>query len=690
MGRDIQINVGAKDNASAVLGRVSASLDVMGKNVSRVTAGASRSLKMIGSSVAVFGGAITGALALATESFANAGDEIHKMALRTGVSAEGLSELAFAAEQSGASLSVIEKGIKGMQRSLFDAERGSSEMVDSLEILGLTAADLTGKLPEDQFTILADAIGGIEDPSKRAAVAMKIFGKSGAEMLPLFSEGAGGIAKLRQEANELGRTMTGADAQAAADYTDAMNRMKSVVVGLKNQIGSALAPTITILANRISGATKSAVAFIKEHKGLVVGLAAIGVGATVAGGILVGLGITVASVGVAISGLGAIAGTAATVIGAVFTPVGLVIGAVAGAVLLVGAGFIFAAHKTGLLSDALGAAKNIMLSVWETAKTTFTGISDALSSGNWALAAQVGWAGVKVAFWKGLGDVAQAFTLMMPKMWETVKSFFNDFVMGALKSSATVAKMLTNPFYATKIAMDFVKDGLQFDSGASGGIAGYVEGQRDAAEKELKMLTETARSEAAKIQAAASGQGIEDGIKNQISRSPELPKMDIPGFDASKPFKFELPNFAGAQQGLGLATDTTDWEAAAAKINTLGETGDIDINLTDDIKKQISEIMNLPKIELPEFDIPKIPKFDMPTFDTPDVAENQQQKKATPAELQASESRFLTRGRTEQGIDKVAKNTEQTNQKLADIAKLLPNALQSKTPVNQMQMVMIS
>ena len=49
----------------------------------------------------------------AIRSTAKAGDEFQKMSLRTGVAAENLSTLKFAAERSGAEFNLLEKGLRG-------------------------------------------------------------------------------------------------------------------------------------------------------------------------------------------------------------------------------------------------------------------------------------------------------------------------------------------------------------------------------------------------------------------------------------------------------------------------------------------------------------------------------------------------------------------------------------------------
>ena len=299
---------------------------------SRITAGAkqvSADLKKLGGSISSTGRQLLGIataaaapLAGMTLSFASAGDRLDKMSKRTGVGVKALSELAFAAEQSGASLDSVEKGIRGMQRSLLNAEMGSKAASDALSSLGLSADQLSGMNPEDQFTMIADAIARVEDPSKRAALSMQLFGRAGSELLPMFQENARGIADLRQEANELGRTMTEEDAKSAAELTDAMNRVKSTFIGVKNQIGAALAPAMTYLSDLIARTSAKVVPLIRENQHLVKMFAA---GAVAVGGLgaaLVTIGGVVVAAGVAVGGL-------ATVLGVLFSPIGLAIGGVA-------------------------------------------------------------------------------------------------------------------------------------------------------------------------------------------------------------------------------------------------------------------------------------------------------------------------------------------------------------------------
>ena len=181
--------------------------------------------------------------------FAELGDSFDKMSQRTGVSVEALSGLKFAAEQSGASIETVEMGIRNMQRVLLDVQQGSSTTATTLQMLGLNIQQLQTLSPEQQFLQMAQAISKVQDPSRQAALAMELFGRSGTQLLPMLQQGEAGIEALIAEARRLGIVMSEEDAKAAADFTDAMNRLSSVFKGIATQVASVITPILTKLSN---------------------------------------------------------------------------------------------------------------------------------------------------------------------------------------------------------------------------------------------------------------------------------------------------------------------------------------------------------------------------------------------------------------------------------------------------------
>ena len=224
--------------------------------------------KAIGLGILAAGGAIVAAGAMSVKAYAKMGDEVGKMAKRTGFSTEALSELRHAAEISGSSLGSLEKGVKKMAMSVSDAKDGLATYTREFDKIGVSIEELEGLNPEEQFFRIAEAIASLEDPTQRAASAQKILGRAGTELLPLFAEGTEGMAALRKEAHELGIVFDEEAAKKAEDFTDALTRLNKSIDGVKFAIADALIPVLEPLIEQVTDATKDVGSWVKENKEL--------------------------------------------------------------------------------------------------------------------------------------------------------------------------------------------------------------------------------------------------------------------------------------------------------------------------------------------------------------------------------------------------------------------------------------
>jgi len=188
---------------------------------------------------------VTGAI----NDFVASGDQLDKMSARTGMSVEALSELRYAAGQSGTSLEALETGVRKMQNTITDAADGSGAAAKALDGIGLSAQQLQSLTPEQQFETITKALNGIVDPTAKASAAMDIFGKSGTGLLPMI----GGLDELRQKAQALGVTMSAEDATAAAALGDAFDDLSAAGGGLKNSFGAGVAEALTAVTEGIAG-----------------------------------------------------------------------------------------------------------------------------------------------------------------------------------------------------------------------------------------------------------------------------------------------------------------------------------------------------------------------------------------------------------------------------------------------------
>ena len=374
------------------------------------------SIRNLGLKTIALGSAMLAPLAASAKLFAGYGDGVAKMARRTGLSVEALSELQYAAGQSGVEVSELENGLKRMQRTIYDGQRGLKTAQEAFVDLGLTVADLDGLTPEQQFKLLAEQISKIEDPTRKAALAMGIFGRSGTQLLPLFADGARGIETLQDEARRLGLTMGTKDAQAAEVFGDTLDRLWKVVRMAAFNIGAALAPTLQDLANRIMRVAMVISAWIKENRGFIVSalkvaavVVAVGIGLTVLGTIISGLGTAFGVLATIVTAVMAVLKILAAVIAFLASPVGLVVAAV----VALGAALLYVTGAGGKALAWLGDRFKVLK---EDALASFGGIADALAAGDIPLAAKILWLMLKMEWTRGVN--------FLEKVWLNFRNFF--------------------------------------------------------------------------------------------------------------------------------------------------------------------------------------------------------------------------------------------------------------------------
>jgi len=191
-------------------------------------AGIGRLVKFAAAAVAA-GAALAGVV---INKVANLGDALSKMSDRTGISIEQLSKLQHAANLSDSDLTSLGKGMKGMALLMYEAGRGTKTYTDVLDDLGIKYDDIKNQNPEKQLSTFMNAIANIQDPTRKAALAVKVFGRAGTQMLPMLKDGATGLAKMFEEAERLGVVFTKEQTDGAVQFNDQITRLKASFLGL--------------------------------------------------------------------------------------------------------------------------------------------------------------------------------------------------------------------------------------------------------------------------------------------------------------------------------------------------------------------------------------------------------------------------------------------------------------------------
>jgi hypothetical protein len=257
------------ESAMAKLGGLTGSLD----------------LRMLGVSLSVAGAAT--ALVSLIKNAINTADEMYMMSQKVGISVESLSTLKYAADLSDVSLESLQTSLGKLSKNIFDFTQGAGEAKDAFRILDITTVDVTGKIKTaDQVMLeVADRFEMMEDGSVKTALAMKLFGRSGAELIPMLNGGSKGIRELQDEAKALGLEISERTAKAAEEFNDNFTRLGYAMSGVGIQIAEELMPTLLAVSSAFVAAAANGGTVMTVSQGLGMSIKIL---ATVFGGVAVG------------------------------------------------------------------------------------------------------------------------------------------------------------------------------------------------------------------------------------------------------------------------------------------------------------------------------------------------------------------------------------------------------------------
>jgi hypothetical protein len=190
--------------------------------------------------------AISGARSLLSyaDSQSQVIDSASKMASRLGMTYGEFAGLSLAADLAGVSMETIGKASQKAEIAFAKAAGGSKVATAAFAGLGLSVEELNGMSASERFDAIAASIAAIPAEGQRAAAAVGVFGKAGAELLPLFSGGVDGIAQARKEAERLGLALTSTQGREVEAMNDSFTMVSKTVSGITQQVVAYMAPAV--------------------------------------------------------------------------------------------------------------------------------------------------------------------------------------------------------------------------------------------------------------------------------------------------------------------------------------------------------------------------------------------------------------------------------------------------------------
>jgi hypothetical protein len=171
-------------------------------------------------------------------------DQANKLSRALGITFGELRRLQLAADLSGASSEQLANAFTRAQITITKAGQGAPQATAALQRLGLSVKDLAGLSASDQFQRIAAAIAGIQDPARRSAAAVEIFGRSGAQLLPVFQGLAQNLKDAEGFFGAFKSQLTGEDAKRVEAIRDAFTRVSTAVTEVTGKILAQLSPAL--------------------------------------------------------------------------------------------------------------------------------------------------------------------------------------------------------------------------------------------------------------------------------------------------------------------------------------------------------------------------------------------------------------------------------------------------------------
>ena len=377
----IAAKVSGEGAVNAITGAVR-KLENTSKNATGVLRGLAGSAGGLGNALGMLAPALSvgGLVGLATNSIKGA-DAMNDLSQKTGVSVEALARFKKAAAVSGTDLEGVSKALVKLSKGMYDAANtGKGPAAEAFTKLGISAKDASGKLKSSEQVMLevANRFKTMPDGAEKTAIALQLFGKAGADMIPMLNMGGDAIDKMSSK-------MTGAFAKKADEYSDKLAMLQGKIGGIGTSIAMALLPALDALVNVLTTVIDAITKLPEPLQAIIGGFTLLAIG-------LVTLAPVILVISGAFSALAAIplAATIAGWLGAlvpVLTGLGTFAAAVVGWPLLIGAALVgigvllysfrdqigeFVAGIAKAFADGFGALGGIANSAWQAVSAGFT------------------------------------------------------------------------------------------------------------------------------------------------------------------------------------------------------------------------------------------------------------------------------------------------------------------------------
>lgn len=180
---------------------------------------------------------------------ADIGDNVDKASQKFMLSRQAYQEWAFVAERSGFEIETLGNAVVNMSKKVGE---GKDDILAVLEEIGISAAEAMTATPEELFDMVITGLQGVDESTRRAYLADKLFGDAAKQLNPLLNTSAEETQKLKDQVHALGGVMSDQLVDQSAKFQDSQTNLQTAWDGVKNHLAEKTLPGMTQIVDGLT------------------------------------------------------------------------------------------------------------------------------------------------------------------------------------------------------------------------------------------------------------------------------------------------------------------------------------------------------------------------------------------------------------------------------------------------------
>lgn len=173
----------------------------------------------------------------------DATDAVSDISQKTGLAVEEIAGLQLWFQKGAMEAGMLETTMAKLSKNI--AEGGAD-----FAKLGISTKTATGELRANAAVLAdtADKFAAMQDGTAKTAIAIQLFGKSGADLIPMLNEGSAGLREMNEMAEKLGLTFDQKVVDQAGEFNDTLDFIGMAAQGVGRKVAAELLPTLQSMA----------------------------------------------------------------------------------------------------------------------------------------------------------------------------------------------------------------------------------------------------------------------------------------------------------------------------------------------------------------------------------------------------------------------------------------------------------